>query len=413
MGKIKDIRAREILDSRGNPTVEATVMLEGGARGTAKAPSGASVGRFEAHERRDGDQKRYHGMGVLGAVEAVNGEIRSALLGRDSADGQELDRIMITLDGTENKARLGANGMLAVSMAIARAEANYRGQELYEYLGNKGKPTLPIPMLNIINGGVHASNNLEIQEFMIIPVGDVPFSERIRKSAEIYKTLGKILSRLGYSTAVGDEGGYAPNLGSDEDACRLIMQAIFDAGYDEKEIKLGLDVASSEWWKSGIYEMPKSGVQRRADELCDYYEELTEKYPIISIEDGMGEDDPEGWRKLSDRLGDKIMLVGDDLFVTNKSRVRMGIDMRLGNAVLIKPNQIGTLWETSRVIKLAKANGYRTIASHRSGETDDAFISDMAVAYGTEYIKAGAPARGERLAKYNRLTEIEAISEKS
>ena len=414
MSKIKDIKAREILDSRGDPTVEATVVFESGAVGSAKVPSGASVGKFEAHEKRDGDEKRYLGRGVLSAVGAVNGSIREALIGMNGENLRLIDTTMLELDGTENKEALGANATLAVSIAVARAAANHRNIPLYEHLGGALGRSLPIPMLNIINGGAHASNNLDIQEFMIIPIGDIPFRERIRKSAEIYKTLGKILKQKGYATTVGDEGGYAPSLENDEHALALIMQAVAEAGYTDREIKLGLDIASSEWCKDGKYELPKRRVKLTAEELCDYYERLIEKYPMISIEDGVGEEDYDGWRRLTKRLGKDVALIGDDLFVTNKERLLMGIKNGLGNGILIKPNQIGTVTETFDVVKTAKENGYRVIASHRSGETEDTFIADLAVGLGTPYIKSGAPARSERLSKYNRLCEIEEeISEKA
>ena len=402
--KIKEVYAREVLDSRGDPTVEATVILESGAKGVSKVPSGASVGKYEAHEKRDGDKSRYLGKGVLGAVGAVNGNIRESIVGM-TADQQLIDKKLIELDGTESKERLGANAILAVSIAIARASASHLGIPLYSYVGGCFTGDIPSPMLNIINGGAHASNNLEIQEFMIIPTKDIPFSEKLRKSVEIYKTLGKILKGDGLSTALGDEGGYAPYLDSDEDALRLITKAINEAGYGD-EFKLGLDVAASEWWTNGEYRMTKSKRRISKERMCEYYLELADKYPIASIEDGMGEDDPEGWEMMTRMLGKSVMLIGDDLFVTSTKRLQVGIRKGLGNGVLVKPNQIGTLTETVELIRLAKKNGYTTVMSHRSGETEDAFISDLAVGLGTPYIKAGAPTRSERVAKYNRLAQI-------
>ncbi len=411
--KIKEVFAREVLDSRGEPTVEATVILESGAVGVAKIPSGASVGKYEAHEKRDGDMNRYLGKGVLSAVGSVNGSIRETIVSM-KADQSLIDGTLIKLDGTENKENLGANAILAVSVAVAKAGANHLGIPLYSYIGGCFCNQIPTPMLNIINGGAHASNNLDIQEFMIIPVGDISFADKLRKSAEIYKTLGKELKKKGYSTTVGDEGGYAPNFESSEEALKLIMQAIEDAGYTDDEIKLGLDVASSEWWQDGKYRLPKADVSMTARDLCDYYEGLIEKYPIISIEDGAGEEDLEGWQIITHRLGKRVALIGDDLFVTNEHRLRIGFEMGLGNGILIKPNQIGTLTEAYAVVRMGKENGYRTIMSHRSGETEDAFIADLAVGLGTPYIKSGAPARSERLAKYNRLCEIDKeISEKA
>ena len=404
---ISDIRALEILDSRGNPTVEATVILCDGSHGTASVPSGASVGKFEAHEKRDKDQSRYGGRGVLTAVESVVGEIRSRLSGMDATRQDDVDQAMIALDGTENKSRLGANAILAVSLATARAAAVSLGLPLYEYLGARGDYALPYPMMNILNGGAHASNNLEIQEFMILPTGADSFAERMRMGAEIYKALGKILRDSGYSTSVGDEGGYAPNLGSDEEACRLIVRAIESSGYSTDKVKIALDVASSEWYTEGSYRQPKCGRRFSADELIGYYEDLIRQYPIISIEDGLSEEDYSGWERLTKRLGSKVTLVGDDLFVTNEKRVKMGIDLGIGNSVLIKPNQIGSLSETLRVIELAKKNGYKPIISHRSGDTEDSFIADLAVGVSVPFIKSGAPCRSERLAKYNRLLRIE------
>ena len=404
---IKKITALEVLDSRGNPTVRATVELESGASGTATVPSGASVGKFEAHELRDGDKSRYGGMGVSKAVGSVEKIISPALCGMDATNQRAVDLAMLRLDGTKNKSSLGANAILAVSMAVCRAAASELGLPLYRYIGGSMKASLPTPMLNILNGGAHASNNLEIQEFMIVPhLGD-SFAEKMRIASEVYKKLGSILRSRGYSTSVGDEGGYAPSLESDEMACELIISAIEEAGYTTDGVKLALDVASSGWYENGIYRMPKSGRICSADELTDYYVRLVDKYPIVSIEDGLGEEDFSSWRELTDRLGGEIMLVGDDLFVTNEERVRRGIDTGVANSVLIKPNQIGTVTETAEVIALASREGYSTIVSHRSGDSEDSFIADLAVGMGTPYIKSGAPTRSERLSKYNRLIEIE------
>ena len=404
--KIIDISAIEILDSRGNPTVEATVTLECGATGCASVPSGASVGKYEAVELRDGDE-RFSGRGVLSAVDSVCTEIRDRLMGEDAARQEQIDLALIELDGTEDKRRLGANAILATSLATARAAASGLKLPLYKHLGGAISGSLPCPMMNIMNGGAHASNNLEIQEFMIVPSGICGFSEQLRAGAEIYRALGKLLQSRGYSTAVGDEGGFAPTLSSDEAAMDFILEAISLAGYGTEEVKLALDVAASGWYTDHGYKMTKSGRRLAADELIEYYAELIKKYPIVSIEDGLGEEDIDGWRELTERLSGRVMLVGDDLFVTNEKRVRMGIDGGLGNAILIKPNQIGTLTETAKVIRLGGRHGYKTIASHRSGDTEDSFIADLSVGLGTEYIKSGAPCRSERLAKYNRLLKIE------
>lgn len=405
-GKIKDVLSREILDSRGNPTVMTTVVLENGIEGKASVPSGASTGKHEAHERRDGGA-RFGGMGVLGAVSSVKNECRERIVGMSISDIGEIDRALISLDGTKNKSGIGANAILSISLATARAAAAYEGVPLYEYLSEKKCDyTLPVPMLNILNGGAHASNNVEIQEFMIVPKGIKDFKEQMRAAAEIYLSLGKILSKKGYSRTVGDEGGYAPSLESDEMAIELIIEAIEAAGYDTDRIKIALDVASSEWAKSDKYIMTKSGREYFPSELIAYYESLIKKYPVISIEDGLGEDDFSGWERLTEGIGEKIMLIGDDLFVTNEARLNEGVARKIANGILIKPNQIGTLTEVLSVIKLAKKHGYAHIISHRSGETDDAFISDLAVATAAPFIKAGAPARGERVAKYNRLLEI-------
>ena len=405
--KIKNIYAREILDSRATPTVEATVVLECGVSAAASVPSGASVGKYEAHELRDGDISRYGGKGVLSAVNGIENIIAPALTGMNADNTAKIDAAMCALDGTENKSTLGANAILSVSLACARASAKALGIPLYRYLGGSLVRKLPTPMFNILNGGAHASNNVEIQEFMIVPIGIDSFSEKLRAGAEIYRKLGNILRSRGYSTSVGDEGGYAPNLTSDTEACDLIVSAIRGAGYDEKTVKIALDVASSEWFDGVSYKMKKSGKVYSSDELCDYYAELIEKYPIMSIEDGVGEEDYEGWRAMSDRFGGEILLVGDDLFVTNEKRVRRGIEIGIANSVLIKPNQIGTLTETLNVISLCNREGYRPIISHRSGETEDSFIADLAAGVAAPYIKTGAPCRSERLAKYNRLLKIE------
>lgn len=402
---IKEIRGREILDSRGNPTVEARVILECGAIGVADVPSGASTGVHEAHELRDNDKSRYGGRGVLQAVKNINEIICPALCGMDALDGEGLDRIMTALDGTKNKQKLGANAILAISLAIARAVAVAKGVELYDLLGRGDSKAMPTPMFNLLNGGAHAANNIDIQEFMVVPHGlDLP--EAIRAGSEIYHTLGKILKSRGLSTGVGDEGGYAPNLGSDEEAIDLLCLAITESGYTTEKVGIALDVASSEWFDGEKYEMPKRGVEMNAEALIEYYSDLCEKYPIISIEDGLAEDDFDGWRRLTKALGEKIMLVGDDLFVTNEDRLNKGISLGVGNAILIKPNQIGTLSETMNVITTAKEHGYHYIISHRSGDTPDSFIADLAVSTGAGFIKTGAPCRGERVAKYNRLSEI-------
>ena len=407
-GEIKKIKAREILDSRGMPTIEATVELFDGTVGVASVPSGASVGKYEAVERRDSDSPRFGGKSVLGTARGVEELISPALEGKSVFNQAAIDRALCELDETKNKARLGANATLAVSLASARAAALCNGAELFTSLGGSAARRLPVPMFNVINGGLHANNNLEIQEFMILPTGALAFCEALRAGAEIYHALKKILSKKGYSTGVGDEGGFAPNLKCDEEAIELLCEAITQAGYSTEDIKIALDVAASGWAEDKIYKMPKSTKALDSGELIDYYERLVGEYPIISIEDGLGEDDEEGFIALTERLGKKIMLVGDDLFVTNEERLKRGIAKGYANTILIKPNQIGTLTETLNVIDLAKRSGYKYIISHRSGETNDPFIADLAVATGAPFIKAGAPCRGERLAKYNRLTEIEA-----
>ena len=405
---IKKVTAREILDSRGNPTVEATVVLSDDAIGVASAPSGASTGSFEAHERRDGDSARYGGKGVTGAVSAVNKQISQALHGANAGEQCEIDHTLITLDGSENKHRLGANATLAVSLAVARAAAAHYRMPLYRYLGGTNAKTLPVPMMNILNGGAHAANNVDIQEFMILPIGAPSFSEALRWGSEVYHKLGTLLRKRGLSTTVGDEGGYAPDLSSDEEALQLLSEAIFAAGFDDKRIKIALDAAASEWQgEGGNYHQKKRGRTLSGDELIEEWCDFCNRYPIISIEDGLGENDFEGVARLTARLGERVMLVGDDLFVTNEKRLCHGIKQGACNSILIKPNQIGTLSETLGVIRTAGAAGYRHILSHRSGETEDTTIADIAVATNAPFIKSGAPARSERVAKYNRLLRIE------
>lgn len=401
--------AREILDSRGNPTVEASVFLVDGTVGMASVPSGASTGIYEAHEKRDGDQSRYGGKGVTDAVCAICRTISPAIAGISAAEQAELDRLLLKLDGSENKSNLGANALLAVSLAAARAAANWYHTPLFRYLGGVDAYRLPVPMMNILNGGAHASNNVEIQEFMIVPVGMRRFCDALRAGSEIYHTLGGLLKQRGFATTVGDEGGFAPNLQSDEQAIELICEAIQKAGYTTDQIKLALDAAASEWYTDdGTYLLPKRQVRYTREELVDYWFRLHERYPMLfSLEDGLDQRDEVGWKLLSERLGDKMMLVGDDLFVTNSARLRSGIEKGIANAILIKPNQIGTLTETLDVIHLAKDAGYRFILSHRSGETEDTTIADVAVAMNAPFIKTGAPCRSERIAKYNRLLRIE------
>lgn len=395
------------MDSRSTPTVGAEVILEDGSRGFAISPSGASTGAYEAHEMRDGDASRYSGKGVLKAVSAVNDMICPALRGYP-ADNQRLaDRAMCELDGTENKSRLGANAILAVSLATAKAAAAHYKMPLYRYLGGINAQVLPRPMMNILNGGAHASNNIDIQEFMIIPFDIYCFSEGLRRCSEIYKALGSILKEKGKSTGVGDEGGFAPDLDSDEAAIELITTAIEKAGYTAENTKIALDVASSEWYSGGEYLLPKRNVKMTADELIEYYERLAQKYPIISIEDGAAEEDWNGWKNLTERLGKRIQLVGDDLFVTNIKRFKKGIAEGAGNSILVKPNQIGTLSETMDVVEAARKNGYTAVISHRSGETEDTTVADLAVALNAGQIKTGAPCRSDRVAKYNRLLIIE------
>ena len=407
MPRIIDIIGREILDSRGNPTVEADVILEGGVRGRAAVPSGASTGTREAIELRDGDKKRYMGKGVTKAVAYVNGEIRNLLLGKDALDQQAIDRAMIALDGTETKARLGANSLLAVSLAVAHAAANNAKKPLYEYLGT-GRYTLPVPMMNIINGGSHADNSVDLQEFMILPVGAPSFSEALRYGAEIFHTLKSVLSKRGMSTAVGDEGGFAPNLSSNEEAIEVILEAITQAGYKPgKDIYLGLDCASSEFYKDGKYVLSSENKSFTSEQFVDYLAAWVAKYPIISIEDGLDESDWAGWAVLTKKLGGKVQLVGDDLFVTNTQIFKQGIDKGIANSILIKLNQIGTLTETLEAINMAQKAGYSAVISHRSGETEDCTIADLCVATHTGQIKTGSLSRSDRVAKYNQLLRIE------
>ncbi len=405
--KIAKIRGYELLDSRGNPTVGAEVTLENGAYGRAISPSGASTGVHEAHELRDGDSLRFGGKGTLAAVQNINTEINDMLSGMCVLEQGKIDRALIRLDGTENKSRLGANAILAVSLACARAAAAALRIPLYRYLGGVNSRVLPRPMMNILNGGAHAANNVDIQEFMIIPTDAPSFAEGLRQCSEIYHSLGTVLKEKGLLSGVGDEGGFAPSLSSDEAAIELIIEAIKRAGYTEENTKIALDAASSEWYQSGVYKLPKRGTEMTAEQLIDYYGTLAKKYPIISLEDGLAEDDFEGWVKLTERLGDKMQLVGDDLFVTNTKRLKMGIQKGAGNSILIKPNQIGTLSETLEVINEAHKNGYTAVISHRSGESEDSFIADLAVATNAGQIKTGAPCRTDRTAKYNRLLVIE------
>ena len=402
--------ARQILDSRGNPTVEASVFLCDGTVGMASVPSGASTGIYEAHEKRDRDSSIYRGLGVGDAVCAISRTISPSISGVCASEQYELDRLLVRLDGTEIKSKLGANAILAVSLAVARAAANWYHIPLYRYLGGIDACRLPVPMMNILNGGAHASNNVEIQEFMIVPVGAASFCEGLRAGSEIYHELGALLRERGLTTTVGDEGGYAPDLESDEKAIELIVEAIERAGYSTDTVKIALDAAASEWCDDGSsYRMPKRNTVFSTDQLIEYWESLTQKFPmIISIEDALDQRDFTGWAKITERLGKKIMLVGDDLFVTNTNRLEEGISSGAANAILIKPNQIGTLSETLEVIRTAKENGYGFIISHRSGETEDTTIADIAVATNAKFIKTGAPCRSERVAKYNRLLRIEA-----
>lgn len=403
---IKQIKGFEVLDSRGNPTVAAEVILSDGTKSIAIAPSGASTGSHEAHELRDGDVERYDGKGVLKAVRNINDVISPALIKLGTLNQRLIDHEMINLDGTDNKKKLGANAILAVSLAVARAAARKYRQPLYKYLGGINANRMPTPMMNILNGGAHANNNLDIQEFMIVPYGE-NFAESLRMGSEIYHELGRLLKKRGLSSGVGDEGGYAPDLKDDREAIELILEAIESAGFTTKDVGLALDVASSEWYKDGKYHLPKSGEVLTGNELCQKLNKLIEDYPIVSIEDGLAEDDFENWGVLTRQLGDEVMLVGDDLFVTNIRRFNYGVENNIANSILIKLNQIGTLTETLEVINRAQEVGYTPVISHRSGETEDTFIADLAVAVGAEYIKAGAPCRTDRVAKYNRLLKIE------
>ena len=406
---IERIFGREVFDSRGNPTVEAEVWLESGVVGRAIVPSGASTGTHEAVELRDGDEKRFNGKGVQRALESID-EIAEELVGELALDQALIDQIMIELDGTENKGRLGANAILAVSMAVARAAANYLDLPLYKYLGGVNATTLPVPMLNILNGGIHADNNVDFQEYMIVPAGFETYQAAIRAAVETYHALKKLLKEEGHSTGIGDEGGFAPNLKSNEEPIQVIVKAIEKAGYKPGEdIYIALDPASSEFYDAGKnkYVLAGEGRELTSEELTDYYAELVEKYPIINIEDGLAEDDWDGWKILTNKLGNKIQLVGDDIFVTNPKRFARGLEEEIANSILIKLNQIGTVTETLQVVEMAQKANYTTVISHRSGETEDSFIADFAVATNAGFIKTGAPARGERTAKYNQLLRIE------
>ena len=408
MSAIVDIVGREILDSRGNPTVECDVLLESGTMGRAAVPSGASTGSREAIELRDGDKKRYGGKGVLKAVEHINTEISEAVLGLDASEQAFLDKTLIDLDGTDNKSRLGANAMLAVSMAVARAAAEESGLPLYRYFGGMGRMQMPVPMMNVVNGGAHANNNLDLQELMIIPVGAPSFREALRYGAEVFHALKTILHDKGMSIAVGDEGGFAPNVPNHEAAIQMILEAIDKAGYVAGEqIALGLDCAASEFYKDGKYVLAAEGLTLNADEWINIMATWVDKYPIISIEDGMAEGDWDGWKKLTDRLGKKVQIVGDDLFVTNTKILKEGIDKGIANSILIKINQIGTLTETFEAIEMAKRAGYTAVISHRSGETEDSTIADIAVGMNAGQIKTGSLSRSDRMAKYNQLLRIE------
>jgi phosphopyruvate hydratase len=408
--EIVQVIGREIMDSRGNPTVEAEVYLEDGSMGRGAAPSGASTGEFEALELRDGDKSRYDGKGVLKAVDFINNEIDELLLGMDASDIYAIDKAMIEADGTEDKSRFGANAILAVSIACAKAAANSLDIPLYRFLGGQFGNVLPVPMMNILNGGAHASNTVDTQEFMIMPVGASSFAEGLRQCAEVYHKLGKLLKAEGYATSVGDEGGYAPNLSSDEETLEYILKAIKDCGYEPgKDFVLAMDAAASEWKGSakGQYKQPKSGKEFTSAELVAHWKSLVDKYPIVSIEDGLDEEDWEGWKKMTEEIGDRLQIVGDDLFVTNTKRLHKGIEQGCGNSILIKLNQIGSVSETIEAIKMAQKAGYTAVVSHRSGETEDTTIADLAVALNAGQIKTGAPNRSERVAKYNQLLRIE------
>ncbi len=408
MSKIDVVGAREILDSRGNPTIEVEVLLEDDAFGRAAVPSGASTGAFEAHESRDGDKERYQGKGVINAVNAVTDEVSDAVSGIDAADQRAVDEALIALDGTPNKERIGANAILGVSLATARAAAESAELQLYEYLGQNKGVTLPVPLMNIINGGAHADTGVDIQEFMIVPLGAETYSEALRWGVEVYHTLKSLLHGNGLSTGLGDEGGFAPELPTNAAALDLISEAIAKAGYTlGKDIALALDVAATEFYDEATGKYKFEGQERSTDEMIAYYEGLVSKYPLVSIEDPLAEDDWAGWTKITADLGDKVQLVGDDLYVTNPARLQKGIDEKAGNAILVKVNQIGTLTETLDAVSLAQSKGMKAIISHRSGETEDTFIADLAVAVNAGQIKTGAPARSERVAKYNQLLRIE------
>ncbi len=408
--KIKKVVAREIVDSRGNPTVEADVELENGVTGRGASPSGASTGEFEAIELRDGDKSRYGGKGVSKAVNNVNTVINEALKGVDAFDTYKVDKVMLDADGTENKSKLGANAILAVSIAAAKAAANALNIPLYRFIGGSAATRLPVPMMNILNGGAHATNNVDVQEFMIMPVGAKTFAEGLRWCTEVFHTLQSLLKSKNLATSVGDEGGFAPNLASDEDAIKNILEAVKKAGFKEgTDFVLAMDAAASEWkgGKKGDYRMPKANKVYTTAELIDHWKKLTETYPIYSLEDGLDEEDWDGWQKLTAALGNRVQLVGDDLFVTNVKRLQKGIDINCGNSILIKLNQIGSVSETMEAIKLAQRSGYTAVVSHRSGETEDTTIADLAVALNAGQIKTGAPSRSERVAKYNQLLRIE------
>ncbi len=408
MPLIRDIIAREIIDSRGNPTIEADVILNNGDIGRAAVPSGASTGSREALELRDGDETRFHGKGVRKAIENISTKILPALKNRDASDQEEIDRVMRELDGTENKSNLGANAILAVSLAAAKAMARFKNQSLFQYIGGGSPYRMPVPMMNVINGGAHANNRIDLQEFMIIPVGSDSFREALRCGVEVFQSLKGLLSARGLSTAVGDEGGYAPDLQSNEEAIEVILEAIEKSGYEAgKHVVLALDAASSEFYENGRYKLESEGKELDADGMIDFLTAWAEKYPIVSIEDGLAEDDWDGWRKLTERLGDKVQLVGDDLFVTNPETILKGIREKVANSVLIKLNQIGTLSETLDAIRVALDGGYTAVISHRSGETEDTTIADLAVATNTGQIKTGSVSRSDRVAKYNRLLRIE------
>lgn len=404
--KIEKVRGYEILDSRGNPTVKAEVMLSDGCVGIASVPSGASTGINEAAELRDGDEGRFGGNGATKAVNNVNIEICKAVTSANTIDQGRIDSLMINLDGTDNKSRLGANAILAVSLALAKAAASHYRMPLYKYIGGVSADLMPVPMMNILNGGAHAANNIDIQEFMIMPVGAATFAESLRMGTEVYHSLKAVLKKKGLSTAVGDEGGFAPDLSSEEEAIECIIEAIEKAGYNTDKIKIALDAASSEWYRDGRYYLPKRGASFETKELIYYWEKLAEMYPIISVEDPLGEEDWSGWTEITSSLGKKIQLVGDDLFVTNSTYLERGIKENAANAILIKLNQIGTLTETLDAIKMAHSAGYRAIISHRSGETEDTTIADLAVGTNAGQIKTGAPCRSDRVAKYNRLLRI-------